>query len=195
MKLLKERRRLLIVAGSSKTAEYFTGLLPSAAFLTEQCSSAGEARRRLLEAPPDLLIVDPPLRDEFGVELAVDAAEQHSIGVLLLVKNDIFDKVSYDVEDSGVLTLSKPNSRQMFYSAVKLLCALSNRLKTMEAKNRALQDKMTDVRTVDRAKWLLIEKQGMSEPEAHQYILKQSMDARISRREFAESIIRTMGEM
>ncbi len=193
MKLLKERRRVLIVAGGSKTSEYFMGLLPPASFITEQCSSAGEARRKLLESPPDLIVVDPPLKDEFGVEFAVDAASE-TVGVLLLVKSEIFDKVSYDVEDSGVLTLSKPNSRQMFYSAVKLLCALSSRLKAMEEKNRTLQNKMTDIRTVDRAKWLLIEKQGMSEPEAHQYILKQSMDARISRREFAESIIRLYDE-
>ena len=50
---------------------------------------------------------------------------------------------------------------------------------------------MQDIRTVNRAKWLLIEIKRMTENEAHYYIEKQAMDMRLSRREVAENIIRT----
>ena len=61
----------------------------------------------------------------------------------------------------------------------------------MEKKNRTLQEKMADIRAVNRAKWLLIEKLGMSESEAHYYIEKRAMDERVPRRELAENIIRS----
>ena len=50
---------------------------------------------------------------------------------------------------------------------------------------------MADIRTVNRAKWLLIENLGMTEKDAHYYIEKQAMDTRMSRREVAVGIIRT----
>ena len=190
MNITRESHRVLVVSAGSKTFEYFQGLLPQSDFSVESCSSAGEARRLLIQTPPDVLIIDTPLTDEFGVDFAKDAAEMN-IGILLLVKADLLDKVSYDVESSGVLTISKPNSRQIFYGSVKLAAALSVRLKKMESKNRSLQEKMADIRAVNRAKWLLIDKMNMTEQDAHYFIEKRAMDARISRREVAESIIRT----
>ena len=50
---------------------------------------------------------------------------------------------------------------------------------------------MSDIRVVNRAKWLLISHLGMCEEDAHYYIEKQAMDLRISRREAAELMIRT----
>lgn len=190
MSLLKDGRRVLIVSGGSKTFEYFSGLLPQSDYSLTHCGSAGEARRMLIENPPDVLIIDTPLCDEFGIELARDVSDM-PMGILLLVKADIADKAAYDVEDCGVMVLAKPNSRQMFYSSVRLLTALSIRLRNMETKNKSLQEKMADIRTVNRAKWLLIDKMNMNEQDAHYFIEKRAMDARISRREVAESIIRT----
>lgn len=190
MSLLKSGRRVLIVSSGAKTFEYFSGLLPQSEYTVEQCSTAGEARRMLIEGSPDVFIVDTPLKDEFGVELARDASEL-PMGVLLLVKAELADKAAYDVEDAGVLVLAKPNSRQVFYSTIRLLTALAVRLKRMETKNKSLQEKMADIRAVNRAKWLLIDKMNMTEQDAHYFIEKRAMDARVSRREVAESIIRT----
>ena len=55
----------------------------------------------------------------------------------------------------------------------------------------ASEEKIKEIRLVNRAKWLLIECLSMTEPEAHRYIEKQAMDLRISKREAAENIIRT----
>ena len=63
----------------------------------------------------------------------------------------------------------------------------------MITKERALwiYEKMLEIRTVNRAKWLLIDQFKMTESDAHRYIEKQAMDACISRREVAENIIKT----
>ena len=193
MDFQKPSRRTLIVSGGDKFFDYFSGVLPQADFYPlVRARSAGEAKRSLIQTPADVLIIDSPLPDEFGTEFALGLADLN-MGILLVVKNELFDKVAYKVEDCGILTVSKPNSKQMFYSAVKLAAALSARLQRMETKNRSLQEKMADIRTVNRAKWILIEKMGMSESDAHHYIEKSAMDARISRRMAAENIIKTYG--
>ena len=61
----------------------------------------------------------------------------------------------------------------------------------METTNRSLQEKLAAIRTVNHAKWLLIDRLHLSEQEAHRLIEKRAMDERISSREAAECIIRT----
>ena len=90
-----------------------------------------------------------------------------------------------------MLTLGKPMSSQSILTAVRLAAAFRYKLRKLDKKNQALQEKMQDIRTVNRAKWLLIEQMRMTESEAHHYIEKQAMDMRLSRREVAENIIRS----
>ena len=53
------------------------------------------------------------------------------------------------------------------------------------------EEKIDEIRLVNRAKWLLIECLSMTEADAHRYIEKQAMDLRLSKREVAENIIKT----
>lgn len=183
--------RVLVVSAVEKIYEYITEILPPGEFSPIlRAASAGEAKRMLVSDEADIVIINTPLPDEFGTELALDLSGG-TAGVLLLVKNDYFDQVCYKVEREGVLTVGKPSSRQTLYGAVKLAAAMSARLAKMERKNKTLQEKMADIRTVNRAKWLLIENLNMTERDAHYYIEKQAMNMRLSRHEVAENIIRT----
>ena len=65
------------------------------------------------------------------------------------------------------------------------------RLRRQEEKQVSVEEKITEIRLVNRAKWLLIERLGMRETDAHRYIEKQAMDQRVSRRKIAESVIQT----
>ena len=191
MATAKRKFRVLVAGSGDKIYDYIVQTLPRSGYdPILKAEDAGEARRLLLDSPVDIVIINTPLSDDFGVELALDLAEG-STGVLLLVKNELYAQVCYKVEDSGVLTMGKPMTRQGFYSAVKLLSAMSARLSKMEKVNRTLQEKMADIRVVNRAKWLLIEHHHMKEQDAHYFIEKQAMDTRMSRREVAENIIRT----
>lgn len=191
MAMAKRKYRVLVAGSGDKIFDYISEMLPRTGYESVlRAGDAGEVRRMLLDSPVDIVIINTPLSDDFGVELALDLAEG-AIGVMLLVKNELYDQVCYKVEDSGVLTLGKPMSRQGFYSAVKLLTAMTARLSKMEKANRTLQEKMADIRVVNRAKWLLIEHHHMKEQDAHYFIEKQAMDTRLSRREVAENIIRT----
>lgn len=187
----KRKYRVLVAGANDKLGESIAALLPKNEYEPPVFeASVGEIRRLALESTMDLVVLNTPLKDEFGTRLALDLAD-YNIAVLLMVQGDVFDQVCYKVEDYGVLTLAKPVSRQSFYTAVKLLTAMRAKMLRMEKKNQALQEKMQDIRTINRAKWLLITNLQMTEDEAHYHIEKKAMNSRLSRREAAEEIIRT----
>jgi len=187
----KRKYRVLVAGANNKLGESIAALLPKNEYEPPVfAASVGEIRRLALESTMDLVVLNTPLKDEFGTRLALDLAD-YNIAVLLMVQGDVFDQVCYKVEDYGVLTLAKPVSRQSFYTAVKLLTAMRAKMLRMEKKNQALQEKMQDIRTINRAKWLLITNLQMTEDEAHYHIEKKAMNSRLSRREAAEEIIRT----
>ena len=87
--------RVLIVSAVEKIYEYITEILPPGEFSPIlRAASAGEAKRMLVSDEADIVIINTPLPDEFGTELALDLSGG-TAGVLLLVKNDYFDQVCY----------------------------------------------------------------------------------------------------
>lgn len=183
---------VLIVTASDSFTEKIMPLLPVTDYWpVTTAHSNSEARRRIVETAFDIVLINAPLPDDFGMRLAIDICTGSGAGVLLMVRNDQFDDVYARVVGYGVLTLSRPTSMQMVAQNLRILCATRERMRRMEEKQTAVEEKIDEIRLVNRAKWLLIECLGMTEPEAHRYIEKQSMDQRISKREVAESVIKT----
>ena len=183
--------KVLVAGANDKTFALLQTLLPGSSYdLLLRAGSAGEAKRMALDYAVDIAILNAPMRDEFGTQLALNLARDN-VGVLLLVPGESFDGVRDQVEDEGVMALAKPLTRQTLEMGLHMITALRGKLLQMDRRNRALQEKMTDIRTINRAKWLLIEQLRMTESEAPYYIERQAMDTRLSRREVAENIIRS----
>ena len=183
---------VLIVSASEKFTETTRTILSPADYWPVDIKhSAGTARRAFVENAYDLVLIRTPLRDEFGSRLAVDICQKSGAGVLLLVKNEVYDDVYAKVMDQGVMVLPVPTTVQMIAQTLRIMCSARERLRRMEEKQATVEEKIEEIRLVNRAKWLLIERLGMTESEAHNYIGKQAMNLRKLRREVAESIINT----
>lgn len=183
---------VLIVSAASSFFSVMEPLLPSTDYWpVVRAKSVAEAQRRLLEGTYDIVIINAPLADDFGLRLAITICTDSSSGVLLLVKNDLYNEIYTKAMPYGVLTLSKPTNSQMIVQSLRVLCATRERLRQMEQKQMSVEKKIEEIRLVNRAKWLLIDCLGMKESDAHRYIEKQAMDLRISKSEVAENIIRT----
>ena len=183
---------VLIVTASDNFTEKIMPLLPVTDYWpVTTAHSNSEARRRIVETAFDIVLINAPLPDDFGMRLAIDICTGSGAGVLLMVRNDQFDDIYARVVGYGVLTLSRPTSMQMVAQNLRILCATRERMRRMEEKQTAVEEKIDEIRLVNRAKWLLIECLGMTEPEAHRYIEKQSMDRRVSKREVAQAVIKT----
>ncbi len=189
--LCKNTYSVLIVSGGGG-GEKLRSILDRHSFdPVSTASGANEARRAMLTGSYDLVIINTPLSDEFGHELALQVAETAPLGAVLLVKNELFDEVSSRVEEYGVLTLAKPLSPQLFHQAARILIAAGSRRLAVEQENRRLQQKLEETRLVARAKCLLVEYLHLNEEQAHKYIERQAMDMRQSRKAVAESVIKT----
>jgi len=182
----------LIVSSSEKGTAFFTELLRAASLhQTTALPSCGEARRLLLERDFDLVIVNAPLRDETGERFARHVASRGLSQVILVVRGEHFDAVASVCEGDGVLTVAKPVSRAVFWSALSLVRSMGGQVRRVQAENARLKQKIEEMRTLDRAKCILISCLHMSEQEAHRYIEKQAMDMRCTKREIAEGVIKT----
>lgn len=181
---------VLIVSMSEKPVAFIKEVLPKSDFspvLT--ASSAGEAKRILLRTAVDIVIINAPLSDDFGMHLAVDIITTTSSGVLILVKPDLYEQVSYKMEQYGVLTLTKALNKQTLYQTVKLLSATSNKMRRLEESTAKLEIRLKEMKAINKAKGYLIEFMNMSEEDAHKYIEKTAMDKCIKKVEVANRII------
>ena len=183
---------LLLVSASEHFNRGFLEVLDPDVYSPIVClTSVADAKRRFLERIFDLVVVNTPLPDEFGLEFACDVCSEGCACSLIFVRSELFADVNYKASRRGVLALAKPSSSLLIQQTLGILCGVNERLRRMERKTAAAEEKIHEIRLVNRAKLLLIEQLKMTEAEAHRYIEKQAMDNCVTRRIIAESIIAT----
>lgn len=181
---------VLLVSSGDQFVKTIRELMPPTHFYpVNAVQSAGEARRMLLGTGADIVLINTPLPDEFGARLAMDLCERSDTAVLLVVKSERYEDVYARVTERGVLTLPKPTSTQLVRQSLRALCAVRERLRRVGEKQATVEEKIQEIRLVNRAKWALIQCLGMTEQAAHRYIEKRAMDERISRREAAMQVL------
>ena len=181
---------VLIVSSSEQFDAIVKRSLPKKTFPSvESRKSASLARRSFLERYYDLVIINAPLPDENGLEISLDVIDTSNASVLLVVSKESYDDMTERVTDYGVLVLAKPFHWRQIDKAIRFLTAIQNKRHHLEKKTRDLQDKMEDLRTVAKAKCMLIEKKQMTEEQAHRFIGKTAMDHGISRKRAAIRIM------
>lgn len=192
MNLQEQIYSILIVSASESFNTSLQDLLCDSRFSPLRIeNSIASARRALLERSYDLVLINAPLPDDVGTRFSIDVCVSPSTVALLLVRAELYTSIYNKVAEHGVYVLPKPTSKQTIAKAVDWMISTRERLKKMERKTVSIEDKMQEIRTVNRAKWLLIDQLKMAEPDAHRFIEKQAMDRCVSRKEVAEEIIQT----
>ena len=182
---------VLLVSASEKMNTAMASVLPSTDFWpVRTVRSVSQARRLTLETAYDLVLVNAPLPDGSGLQLCVDVCSRSESGVLLLVPGEDYEETYYEALPHGVMVLSRPVSRDTLTHSLRLLCAVRERLRSVGKAQATVEEKMEELRLVNKAKWVLMERQGMKEDEAHKAILRRAMEQRVSKKEAAERIIR-----
>lgn len=181
---------ILIVSASESFSGAMKTLVPAGLFSAMEVRRNGAAARQCIhERYYNIVVINSPLPDETGVELAVDAAEETDACVMLLTPSESFDDAMDRVTDAGVLVVPKPAQRGTVNKGVRLLAAIQNKMITLSREADKAREKTEEIRMVDRAKFILMEKKKMTEEEAHRFIGKQAMDSGMSRVTIARQII------
>lgn len=176
----------VLIVGPEKTGAALSSLLVPRYYQRQvQAVSASKARRSLSQLDWSLVVICAPLQDESARLFAGDVAEQYQLPVILV------EETMPDRTEEGVITLVRPLNKALFENTLQVISALRAQLAVLREENRRLMLKTEEMRLVGRAKCILIEKQHMTENDAHRYLEKQAMDSRLPRREVARDIIQT----
>ncbi len=183
---------VLTVSETERFQSSLSSLLPENVFSPVVCvKDAASAKRAMLERDFDLVIINDTRSDDRAVKLAVDVCTEKSSVAILAVRRETYAEIYAKVVDFGVFALPVPSSPQTVLQALDWAKATRERLRRYEKTALTVQQKMEEIRAVNRAKWLLIDVLKMTETDAHRYIEKQAMDRCVSKLEVAKGIINT----
>ncbi len=192
----KEKRvnSILIVSASEQFDAQVNSAMPDGGFIVvDKRRTATLARRAVLDKKYDVVIINAPLTDEMGYDLALDICEEYNTSVIIATPPELYDAITDYVADAGVMVLLKPFQKYTFTLAVKYLIGIQERFARYEEKIAKTEEKLEEVKLVSQAKIILMEKKHISEKEAHRLIGKEAMDHSVSRKMVAKSIIDSLG--
>lgn len=185
-------KSVLLVSAQNDFIRSVEGLLPAAGFLHHSLvPTAEEARRKLKDCPYDLIICNAPDSPAALLPFLKEVAEDTFSGVLLFVKEEFYDLAAEKTAEEGIFVLPCPVGAQEIRQALRLLFALSERTLKLRKRAASLEEKMDEIRLVNRAKWILISHLSMTEEDAHRYIEKRAMNQCVSKKEIALDLIKT----
>lgn len=186
-------KRILLSAGSEKILESLSAMVKELTGAEILCALNASESRKILEGPKDVdfVIINTPLKDEQGLELSVNIADSMMKPVMVITGEESYARAAAQLSESGVIAVRRPVDKKTFTCAVSDLAAASVIVSRIREKNRTLEDKLEELKLINRAKAMLMQQLRMTESQAHRYIEKQAMDLRLSKKKIAQNILKT----
>ena len=134
--------------------------------------------------------VKMPRRD--GIDAAAEIASKRIAPIVVLTafsQRDLVERAS----DAGAMAyLVKPFSITDLIPAIEVAVSRFGEIAALEQEVATLSDRLETRKLVERAKGLLQQKQGMTEPEAFKWIQRAAMDRRTTMKRVAEVVLETL---
>ena len=138
---------------------------------------------------PDLAVMDIKMPKLDGIQAAEVLTHERIAPVLLLTAysdRELVDRA----RDAGVVAyLVKPFREQDLLPAIEIAMARFAELRALDKQLGDLQEAMETRKIVERAKGILMETQGLTEPEAFRRVQQLYMNTRKPMKEIAQAII------
>jgi two-component system, response regulator PdtaR len=185
-----ERTRVIIADDESLIRMDLREMLTNQGYLVVgEVADGRSAVNQARELRPDIIIMDIKMPDMDGIEAAKTLTEERIAPVVLLSAYSQRDLVQRAREAGVVAYLVKPYREEELAPAIEVALARFQEFKELEAQVTDLQQALETRKLVDRAKGILMDKQGLTEAEAFRKIQKMSMDNRKPMKDVAEAII------
>lgn len=182
-----------IVAASENPAQISVRniLNPNGFVFLGNCSDSISLMRLVRSYQPDFIVVDISVH---GAELrnVLETIDDEMLCACVILGEYRDTSIISLVERSKVISFCpKPLSRDIFLHTVELANINFKRVSELDRKLREMTENYETRKTVERAKWILMERDGMSEKDAYDRMRKKSMDSRMSMKAIADAIIFT----
>ena len=155
----------------------------------------GEAAVALArEHRPDLVVMDVkmPLMD--GISAAEILTKERIAPVVLLTAFSQQELVERASEAGAIAYVVKPFTPNDLIPAIEVALSRAQQISALEDEVADMAERLETRKVLDRAKGILNDTMGLTEPEAFRWIQKASMDRRLTMREVAQTVIDQLAE-
>jgi response regulator NasT len=138
---------------------------------------------------PDLVILDIKMPKLDGIAAAEEITGQRIAPVVILTAFSQRDLVQRAVDAGAMAYLVKPFGVSDLVPAIELAMSRYREMTALESEVADLADRLETRKLLDRAKSLLHDELGLSEPDAFRWIQRTAMDLRLSMKEVANGVV------
>ncbi len=154
-----------------------------------QAADGEQAVALAIEHRPDLVVMDVKMPKLDGIAAASQIAAARIAPVVMLTafsQRELVDRA----RDAGAMAyLVKPFSKSDLVPAIEMARSRFEEIAQLETEVADLNEQLATRKAVERAKAILQEALGITEPDAFRWIQKTAMDLRLSMRQVAEGVI------
>ncbi len=185
-----ERTRIIVADDESVIRMDLREMLTNLGYLVVgEVADGRSAVNQARELRPNIVIMDIKMPDMDGIEAAQILTEERIAPVVLLSAYSQRDLVQRAREAGVIAYLGKPYREEELAPAIEVALARFGEFQELQQQVTDLQEALETRKLVDRAKGILMDKQGLTEAEAFRKIQKMSMDNRKPMKDVAEAII------
>jgi two-component system, response regulator PdtaR len=150
-----------------------------------------EAVELARELEPDLAVMDVKMPRLDGIEAARRILEERPIPIVMVTAYDQDEIVSRAVEAGVFGYLVKPFREQDLLPAIQTARARHDELQALRAEAESLADALAARKAIERAKGVLMAKEGLTEQEAFERLRRASQVSGRPLKVVAEALIAT----
>jgi response regulator NasT len=146
------------------------------------------------ELEPDLAIMDVKMPKLDGIDAARRILDERPIPIVMLTAYGQDELVTRAIEAGVFGYLVKPFRESDLLPAIQTARARHEELVSLRAESESLAEALAARKAIERAKGLLMEKEGLSEQEAFARLRKASQVSGRPLKVVAEAVVATFGE-
>ncbi|MGH3522489.1 MAG: ANTAR domain-containing response regulator [Mycobacterium sp.] len=157
-----------------------------------EASDGQEAVDLAEQLRPDLVIMDVKMPRRDGIDAASEIANKRIAPIVVLTAFSQRDLVERARDAGAMAYLVKPFSVTDLIPAIELAVSRFGEIAVLEREVATLSERLETRKLIERAKGVLQDKQGLSEPEAFKWIQRAAMDRRTTMKRVAEVVLETL---
>ncbi|MEN8904876.1 MAG: ANTAR domain-containing protein [Clostridiales bacterium] len=166
-------------------------LCPSGYFFLINCNDSISLLRMVRSYNPDFVVIDMDCVDREMIRTIETIDEELLSSIILVGDNPSFD-IDNLIEKTFVTSKCSFDIDRVVLSNIIDVSMLSfNRVSILSKKLKDMTDNYETRKLVERAKWILMDQNDISERDAYERMRKKSMNTRISMKQIAEAVIYT----
>lgn len=187
---MPDKKSIIIFSAEGEISDKIAIAAGEYGFETVSASDGNGSRDLLSEKHFDMVFVNTPLEKEFGLDLAVFASKK-DCAVIISAASKHCDDIAKKIGNMDIFVLPRPINKATLLQTFRFVMLANETKNGLNSKTEALENKLRDVKLIDRAKCVLVEYLRISEADAHRQIQKRAMDMRVSQVVIAQDILKT----